>query len=1853
MKLYVAIDLFNAGAYRAPDGLAAEDYSHDRDFFYVVLQPMLIHGGSAAGVEESPSLSTYLDWKRATLEEPDRVTFAGQDLAKALREKAPEARVTPVPFPPDATLSFKLRWKNGGVVVGRADFDRELAAAGPFHLAANLWPEFAARNSMSQSIRTWDHLSQDQKAQLFDWAYGLMQTLAKSQKTQPEKDVFRDFFAHDLENGGDASRTRWEGLLMNGQPSRLQTLIELLWSKKEYAGEPRLQPPSFRYTPEEIRTRGAVLFPNPQAGYHAWLWKQLQNFIPASADGETQAARALGRLYGFGERLRWPKPQEPVKDLMVVLPKDENATDPWLVTNAHSLMGQVFRVGPILPEAAVNHFEVEELKVGSSMLFVSEAAEDPFESQFLALREEARSLITTNRRFSTAATPDPRFQAGRVWYLPRNARMQSLSLKAPGTDKTLFAVPGSLLDAIETKARVEAPPGSAGGVLTQRNPQPALLDPQELVGGDLLQGQRLVRVKLQSREVPLSQAAPGDRVYELALTGEHPPDELKRIHGLLARAGDPGTEIWIERIEGGRHVISAFPLAGKVLSRDDERLTVADPAGTLHDLLPKPPEAGAPQEARQSPAVDFVSPAGDGSFNLLALAATDDAGPLLVLKNHFEHRVSRSAERLLERFGLSYSPMPPAAAPFGEDPAEAHPITGHFANFNKLRMTLHGPEGREIPLHFPDAVVPLPPLVAGQPDEPSRNAIPDPGSPPHSYWVAHQFSEEIHGETDASEESHYASFLTAGEDWSVHGTAEHQYSHKVPLDGSLKLKFPLSTDARSLAGLSLPVAETAEEEAQRLPALTYDHRPGNPESIEVRLEAEYVQKALNQPGGPARLRPLYEALADFATGTATLRLERWNFDNTLHVPEPGDVADPEKAVEFPGVAGHLRFDGAATRPLTSAEKVPFTRLLGRKFSEFVDNLKGIPGRILLPALPLDGSWTWVSGGLDGSLSSHTNVIRLGLRVDRPKERAIGTEVAVSAAMVPLRAIQGPASQGPGLSNPDPMTVQVEQFGASPEAAQAAREELHEGLASVDSPVRGSFAWIVSDDADYQAHLDAQAAGSGVFDSDRGRKLFGESYPYLNFPTGLAQAEDRVTDLFYVPWAFRPLAAHPALGDAQTTLEFAEYLVSILAGVARGRVLDEVDLPLQPEPVAKAWQRRDEARQAIRNPGGVADKLRDLLARVEADLPPGNALFDKVRGLQIQIEDERQRVMRELLAADPSLFVTSKAIAVGIFDPGSFSDRLYSLEVTKSIRPVAEEGLPDKDADRFTFARLFGKDHLRFLVDVLDDKSYDNDFEIPENVYDPVKPQGFPRLASEISQRGASRARTGEDLVEQAFFFNEDPARPKVRSLEANVVHYNPEWKDEDAAGKVRRRYLLPSRRFPRLPQAMQPIEDERNSTRLSRLLPVFPSSGPVDLDQQFASRLNEAMPSEVRFKQGTGELVAVPEPGRRAAVSAQKARGWHHLDTYLSHYYFLVEADEEGEFGNDEFELYVERGTGPFANAQAAPLPAVKLEEPLQKWFLYHRRREEGGGSKDNPLEKPDAMPLGDVLTEIQKWLLPPAPGRGLLAAAERDATGTADPTAQFLSGAEGWALKTPDEAPAGAVGQVLAAELMEIRTVDGIKDPGKRVLHIAVLDEVWRYQRVRARVVRNEVDINRNQTLDINPAFLMTSPFSDWVDYGRDVLRLRGGADGDLPAPAANLEPSLVKLEDWLALGDGMAKNFGPIVDDAIRRTFPLTAGGPAAQETFWNAAEATALKASGVVLQVLPDRHPRQSKNGPAAPVPERGDELARQLLPEADLKDLTQAIRKDLVRTVSPWIRVTWKNGNGVPVLEVTWPVILKKA
>jgi hypothetical protein len=162
-----------------------------------------------------------------------------------------------------------------------------------------------------------------------------------------------------------------------------------------------------------------------------------------------------------------------------------------------------------------------------------------------------------------------------------------------------------------------------------------------------------------------------------------------------------------------------------------------------------------------------------------------------------------------------------------------------------------------------------------------------------------------------------------------------------------------------------------------------------------------------------------------------------------------------------------------------------------------------------------------------------------------------------------------------------------------------------------------------------------------------------------------------------------------------------------------------------------------------------------------------------------------------------------------------------------------------------------------------------------------------------------------------------------------------------------------------------------------------------------------------------------------------------------------------------------------------------------------------GGTGNVGAPERPAAVTLGDVIGEIDKWISG-APGKPALNVPLVRPQSKVTPPAMSARFTAPWDRQaTLDNDPRsdgepGIFGHVVAAELMDMQITGpaGTKAIDNKVLHIAVLDNVWRYQQVSVSVLRNGIDINGNKRLDMNDAVAMLSRRSERVSYCRVLIR-------------------------------------------------------------------------------------------------------------------------------------------------------------
>lgn len=497
-----------------------------------------------------------------------------------------------------------------------------------------------------------------------------------------------------------------------------------------------------------------------------------------------------------------------------------------------------------------------------------------------------------------------------------------------------------------------------------------------------------------------------------------------------------------------------------------------------------------------------------------------------------------------------------------------------------------------------------------------------------------------------------------------------------------------------------------------------------------------------------------------------------------------------------------------------------------------------------------------------------------------------------------------------------------------------------------------------------------------------------------------------------------------------------------------------------------------------------------------------------------------------------------------------------------------------------------------------------------------------------------------------------------------------------APNVYRQFYLLPSRRRPATPVKLKP---HPSATPPRCNLPLI-LAGATDLP-----RLNDQLSAAILARLDDNKTADFGSPGQSGLTairlspaifgqiqppqqrSGLAAPGWWYLETYASEHYFLVEADEDaagpdGPFNNDRFRIEVELGEEPFADEDPVPPQNFKVEGELGAWFNYQRLK--SADKTGTVTTEPCKVTRHCLELELNEWLAPSSANDGLLVAAPPVAlTASLAPTPGSLETKvtmfRPWlpsdaSLSSSSSSPQG-LGSVLAAEIMQLKT--DAPSPNRFVLKIMVLDEPWRYTRVRLRIERNMRDVNDDNIPDINPLFQMFGDFSGWSSHGRETVELdfRDMQARHLPAALATMMPTTT-LSEFLAPASQVFK-YGDLLGAALDAPFT---DSTYATQWFWDKARARSKRygVTGLIVQRRPDLHPRHAQTELTDQLENRIEDIPRlHLAPfisdsvdpaPRDFAPLLQAISKSEVPSPHHAVQVVWSNPDGGMVLSCVWPI-----
>jgi hypothetical protein len=1850
---------------------------------YLVLQPLLVStepGEKARG----PLARDLLEYFTNPPADIGALLRLGNHIPPDMWKAVSPDDLVPVPFPPMTRIHGSVTWSGAPTMV----FDRTLrglfAPGEADAFAASIddhWPQIAQANGLRPNATQWDELETDQRAQLVDWLTGLCLDLLVRDSTQ--NDPIGDALLKILDWPKDVPATvvgLKNALVQPAHSPRAAQLWQALRSLPQDQREKTPSPPSLPLGKDALKSIRRYIpgagdaATHAAASHHHLLWCGFRE-LAATADQQVPAATRWRRcadglrlLYGFGERLSWPdglSNASPDRFMRVAAGARAAriaalAGGPVINTNAVSLLGQVIRIAPVAFDGQTSDFTDISLKVGGHEVFHDRDDKCKFLRVLRCYAAEVADWRRVGRQVRPMLQADITQRAG---FAPRMAR----ATQRPGTREC--DVPASLLDLVEPAAR-NTPQGAPA--LVGAGPRRRGLRLRELhrpSGAPEPTGRQFV-VGVQLRRLTPAAERPfiTGIVYRLLL----PSDLLETADVKAALDHDPDSDSRYLR----KLLIdtSVYDLVGKLRpapAGEEGWLIVADK--DLGEALKGDGPWRVALQIGLNPTVipDDRELADDFPFNV---CSNTDAGdpPMLAIASATVSRVNLSVDRIVLPVEMTYRLQPPLS-PMSDPDGDG--LDQDMRQFNKLRITMlpdHLEDAEPIWLTWPDALLPVP-LKANR----TQGGVP--------YALQHLFDkqvveEAVGGQQDVrSEAQRFDRWADPSSTDEFSGEVENQYAVKLPAiredtDTSKRLPRGLAVDVRLISDLTAKPSQ-----AEEAPLLLWGFATGN-SSLSLAWNATWFEEAFKSDGKLVSckeklplngLRSLYEALLELRLGMCdpeakvALLLEAWSFDC-------------DRASGTPAIGPGMARSFMASRPL--ARSAGSTDDVSAGLLAAVDYLLNVqPGSRPDFADFRARAWALHSGG--ASLPADL-AIPLATGWEQDKSMVVDATQPVRTAGVVRLGLQierAPASvaKPPKDENKlDPMQVANgswpadDQFGAlRPKAFTELDAYL--GREAGLSPAHRRLGWI---------HARPPAVTVNPTDEDPPDKeqptltrLFGGAAPFLAQPPDWEPPEMPAARLYLAMHGLVPVKPHPGVGDQGSTDAFLRFLIELAQGIIDGVHPDGLTFTAT---CPVAWlNARKTLIDALRKAGGVADRMATLLAPLDdsAELacwPKQHErdLAEKVRDFAAVLLPEARAALARQFAERPTLFTTCQAIGLLILDPVTFRPGLHGFRLAKRISESVW------DVETFTADRIFraadgAGGQLRFVLDLLEDARYDADFEIRRNAWKGENPADtclfdqirWPGLSDVLHPRGGALSRLGDAIINGKDAYPAATDDPAERKSEAELVHHNPEWRrwDREQPGAAPRLlHVLPTRRPPSSPN----------------LVAIPSPRGPIGIDgdprHSLLTLRGGELPSEAvfapRVKCILGEKSSVIQPGAMATdqpvewqavdcttaiVTADWAKGWHQVDTFLSHHFFLVEADPED--GNDDMMIRVDTlaESGPAAAALSSVLSVPPHDSTMLAAFDEWRR-----GQMPAPLE------VGDTARRITDWFLgdrgadgEPTKGLSLLCAQSQVGDTGQVKAWSYAKSEQGWSLTPPvSEQPGLEQPGLIACDQFKIKEggASSSSAANRRLLRVTVLEDGFQRRSVRVLLRRNARDVDGDGDPDINPVFIMRSDWSEASIRPARHLEL-GPADFamlKLPPEQRNLIVQNVGLKDWL---EG-ARDIGPIISTSMRR--PTVVQGT--QVRWWGDVWLTdAVTASVTVRQVMRDAHPLIAGSPFTGPTG-RDDEIPRWLsrdLPGCKIDDAIRALPMTEVPSHRLHIRIEWrraKDAAGSPLMVLTWPLLFER-
>ncbi|MDM4769057.1 hypothetical protein [Solimonas sp. SE-A11] len=1642
-KPYIAVSHFHAPLFTTP-GPQGDDYSLDADTTFVVVQPFLLGSNHPDRIDP---LDYLIGWDAARLKQEG---FGLID-ARVAQQLQQGVEAIPVPFPKgtDLSLEFQGVTRSGGAAVSWSDnrtiggttprgtpvtaFD-QLGGDGPAG-----WPGFAVLSQAVPLIDRFDDLDsgaaqglqkQAVESALLTLFSQLVEAGGAVTPAQPASDVRQalwtrlvapNYVAHPL------SETVWWHEYLH-QVDGGETLIS--WAYRQLimataggplVGSPTVSVPRFAWEAARLDRQAGLFLDTASLSGRSYLDAMWDSLTEIGKREPQKLTGTLQRLFGFGERLAWPRARvsmSPDHSKRFITLRPSLAADAsipwldpssWLVTNMVSLLGQVFRIAPFDPHDPPTGLTAAKLTIAGNELPASADLTGALNKYFTAIARDAvgggKPQVTVALAHELGDQSDlPSHPERLVLFAAREAKPAPLATHAQPVGRSLVSISEALLDLVDPAARF-----GSGGRQSLPTASPArrglrrseLAEP--LPQGAVTWQRRLAEITPKS--LTGTDEASGPSAYALRFPEALHPAEAEIGNWLAAiAAGDARqTYLWIPTVDEAKTpqptAVVALSAANLCVDIDGSILLLDSApaaAGSIAKLLAKRPSL--PQGAKDPRVtVVFASQGSAEPFDLIE-GIPDDWS--LTLANAPASRLGLSSDRLAVALAAHWTPAyDPDSGPSG---GVATPLADQVANTNKLRLRLDGPDNSSRKLTPLDALLPLPPYDPGQTFADARERITDrpwhrrgtvtPSGPQAFYWLG-EYLDQSGGSDSERENFRYGTWVGAGRPVSLSGYFEHQFGHRVampavPLDmrRAVDIVNPAQVHFGALASIGGPGERIALVSAREV-------RQGADTKLRIGFRIDAAKHALERYNAKrpnedfaADVRALYRAVAELRDAViarqAYIEIEQWAFNNSYAIGAGKGATLAQ---------GLICIDTQTALIDVPAPGTPLARLfsvLDRDFDAFRDKLTEVLGAAT-------GEWWAQLADLQiTEAAKRASVLRTGLFLVRP-DAVKATSHWAKGAMIAVA--EGGAAAGK-------------------QVADAAQAELERYLSQ--SRLTADLNWVF------------------VPEGETNTPVLGTGADTLLVPDAPTDAVERVVDLFYMPHAFILPAAHPALGDRQSSFEFTGFLLTLIEDILAGNTIDDrIQLPVLG--AQAAIELRQNLRNMLEKRGGIADQLMAMFRRVDIPAAKPRTAADRRQALHWHAGDlldkletltdngvpslERPRTaIRAMIVNKPGLYVSARAIAIVLFnrhvmrvgsDPAAlvnqdcFSPELLALDLTKKL--VGDDGTENSDTTRFDLSALRGSaaDGIiyPYLIDVLPDGVYDDTVVIAQNRYRGIDPDqddlwGMPRNIDQIQiaaiDTGSGvEARRGEGAIDPPL-----PSEPA--GILANMVHVFPSWRvsERDAQGISRKHayYLLPERRMPPLARAMsiKRIDGgEASQTPITLDLPEPQSDAPlprIKLRERWAAAYEAAITGLGAVQTAT-EGDARPriyhrirpaqhphDPATKALPSAKvaggEAAGWHLLTTVLANFYFAIDLQKSDaklveQIDDDLYEIEVEMW--PKSPPSEAPQKTREVEALKDKLLLAFRRaRKVHSGDTSGAI--PSFADEQELTRGLTNWLIEP-----------------------------------------------------------------------------------------------------------------------------------------------------------------------------------------------------------------------------------------------------------------------------------------